>query len=93
MHDYHVVMTSIGVAELKAKLSEYLRVVRKGHEVTVMDRDQPIARIIPIQGAGALTIREPTSAYGSLSRVPLPPPAALRVDAVAFLLEDRRADE
>lgn len=86
-------MTSIGVAELKAKLSEYLRVVRKGHEVTVMDRDQPIARIIPIQGAGALTIREPTSAYAALAQVPLPPPAALRVDAVAFLLEDRRGDE
>ena len=86
-------MTSIGVAELKARLSEYLRVVRKGHEVTVMDRDQPIARIIPIQGTGVLTIREPTSAYAALSQVPLPPPAALRVDAVAFLLEDRRGDE
>ncbi|CAN5922094.1 hypothetical protein BH11GEM2_BH11GEM2_33730 [soil metagenome] len=86
-------MTSIGVAELKAKLSEYLRAVRKGQEVTVMDRDQPIARIVPIHGAGALTIREPRSAYGALANVPLPPPAALRVDAVALLLEDRRGDE
>ena len=88
-----MVMNSIGVAELKAKLSEYLRVVRKGQEVTITDRDQPIARLVPIAGTGALTIREPTSAYAALADVPLPPPVLTRVDAVALLLEDRRGDE
>ena len=86
-------MNSIGVAELKAKLSEYLRAVRKGREVTITDRDQPIARLVPIAGTGALTIREPTSVYSSLGDVPLPAPALTRVDAVALLLEDRRGDE
>ena len=86
-------MNSIGVAELKAKLSEYLRAVRKGHEVTITDRDQPIARLVPIAGTGALTIREPTSVYAALADVPLPAPVLTRVDAVALLLEDRRGDE
>lgn len=37
----------MGVAELKAKLSEYLAQVRAGEEVVVTDRGRPIARIGP----------------------------------------------
>jgi prevent-host-death family protein len=40
-------MTRVGVAELKAKLSEYLARVRAGEEVVVTDRGRPIARIAP----------------------------------------------
>lgn len=86
-------MKTVGVAELKARLSEYLRSVRKGHDVTVMDRDQPIARIVPYETQSALTVREPLIAYRTLGDVPLPPPAALQLDAVELLLADRRMDE
>ena len=92
--DYHVTMTkSVGVAELKARLSEYLRAVRKGHDLTIMDRDQPIARVVPYAASGPLVVREATSGYRTLGDIPLPPPAHLRVDAVDLLLEDRRAYE
>ena len=37
----------MGVADLKAKLSEYLARVRAGEEVVVTDRGHPIARIVP----------------------------------------------
>ncbi len=40
-------MVTVGVAELKAKLSEYLARVRAGEEVVVTDRGRPIARIGP----------------------------------------------
>jgi prevent-host-death family protein len=40
-------MRTARVAELKARLSEYLRVVRGGQTVTVLDRQTPIARIVP----------------------------------------------
>lgn len=95
MYDYHVTMTvrPVGVAELKAKLSEYLRAVRKGHDLTIMDRDQPIARVIPYEAAGPLVVREPLTRYRTLGDIPLPPPANLSIDAVALLLEDRRTDE
>lgn len=73
LHDYHVTMTRVGVAELKARLSEYLRAVRKGHDLTIMDRDQPIARVVPYAASGSLVVREPTSSYGTLGEVPLPP--------------------
>lgn len=90
--DYYVTMKRIGVAELKAKLSEYLRAVRKGDEVTVYDRDQPIARLVPYAASRTLAVREPTRAYRTLGDIPMPPAADLAIDAVELLLEDRRSE-
>jgi prevent-host-death family protein len=93
MYDYHMTMKTVGVAELKARLSEYLRSVRKGHDVTVMDRDQPIARIVPYAASSGMLVREPLATYRTLGDIPLPPPAQMQVDAVELLLADRRGDE
>lgn len=41
-------MTTASVSELKAKLSAYLREVRRGGEVQVTDRGVPIARLVPL---------------------------------------------
>lgn len=38
-----------GVAELKAKLSEYLARVKAGEEVVVTERGRPVARLVPIE--------------------------------------------
>jgi len=44
---------SAGIAELKAKLSEYLSRVRAGEEVLVTDRGKPVARLVPVgEGVG-----------------------------------------
>ena len=86
-------MKPVGVAELKARLSEYLRAVRKGHDLTIMDRDQPIARVVPYVASGSLVVREPLSEYRTLGDIELPPPVLMSVDVVELLLEDRRADE
>lgn len=40
-------MTDVRIAELKAHLSEHLRSVRNGDTVTVLDRDTPVARLVP----------------------------------------------
>lgn len=40
-------MRDVGIADLKARLSEHLRSVRNGGTLTVLDRDTPIARIVP----------------------------------------------
>jgi prevent-host-death family protein len=37
----------VGIADLKAHLSEYLAEVRAGETIVVCDRRTPIARIIP----------------------------------------------
>jgi prevent-host-death family protein len=37
------------IAELKNNLSRYLDHVRSGGSVLVLDRDQPVARIVPLE--------------------------------------------
>jgi prevent-host-death family protein len=37
----------VGIAELKARLSEYLARVQAGEELIVADRGKPVARIVP----------------------------------------------
>jgi prevent-host-death family protein len=79
---------TVKVAELKARLSEYLRAARRGHPVTVCDRDTPVARLVPYQAEGEpLTVRSP---IGALHDVALPAPLGRRVDSLAALLEDRQ---
>ena len=79
-------MSDVGIAELKARLSEHLRSVRNGNTLTVLDRDTPIARIVPY-ATQPLEIRK---AKRRLRDLKLPPRLSRRTDSVAILLEDRR---
>ncbi|MDX2052537.1 MAG: type II toxin-antitoxin system prevent-host-death family antitoxin [Polyangiaceae bacterium] len=45
-------MKSASISELKANLSRYLGMVRRGSEVEVLDRGVPIARIVGLSSAG-----------------------------------------
>lgn len=45
-------MSTASVSELKARLSAYLREVRQGGEVQVLDRGKPIARLVPLAAEG-----------------------------------------
>ncbi len=91
--DYHVTMSErrVRVAELKARLSEYLRLVRRGHSVTVLDRDTPVARLVPHDAPG-LRVREPARRV-RLRDMPLPPPLDLGgVDIVDLLRAERQGE-
>ncbi len=91
--DYLIVMKQVMIADLKAKLSEYLRYVRQGHTVTVLDRHTPVARLVPYEQQTVLRVREPTGPYGGkIGKVPLPEPADLDVDVVDVLLELRQME-
>lgn len=78
-------MSDVRIAELKARLSEHLRAVRNGGTVTVLDRDTPIAMIVPY-ATPALEIRK---ARRRLRDLTLPRKPAKRTDSVAILIEDR----
>jgi len=83
-------MDTVRIAELKARLSEYLRRVRRGRALTVTDRETPIAQIIPYQaGAASLTIRHPMPDAPRLAAIRMPPPLAIKVDVVQLLAEER----
>ena len=76
----------VGIAALKARLSEHLRAVRKGRTITVLDRDTPVARIVPYT-AEPLETRRATRRPRAV-RIPAPPSA--KTDSLAILLDDRR---
>jgi prevent-host-death family protein len=85
-------MEKVGIAELKSRLSEHLRRVRRGRPLVVYDRDTPIAEIVPYRAEGpVLTIRPPRAGAPRLRDVELPPPLRLRRDVVAVLLEERQS--
>jgi prevent-host-death family protein len=83
-------MKQVRTAELKSRLSEYLRAVRHGETITVLDRDTPVAQIVPVRQRASLRIRKP--APGSLppNRVALPKALGLKIDVVDLLLEERQ---
>jgi len=58
--DYHDVVKSVGVKQLKSRLSEYLRLVRSGEIVLVTDRDEVVAELRPArrQFSGADSLDE-----------------------------------
>lgn len=88
---HNIVMRQVGIAELKARLSEYLRAVRRGETISVLDRETPIARIVPATERTTLYVRRPAASAPALNRVPLPgKPLKLSVDIVDLLLEERQ---
>lgn len=78
---------SVRIAELKSHLSAYLRRVKRGETVTVMERDTPVAQLVPLQASHpSLHVRR---ARGKIGELRLPPPLRMRSDIVKLLLEER----
>jgi prevent-host-death family protein len=46
-----VAQTTVGIRELKARLSTYLKQVKAGASLIVTERGQPIGRIVPIKSS------------------------------------------
>jgi antitoxin (DNA-binding transcriptional repressor) of toxin-antitoxin stability system len=78
-------MSKIGIADLKAHLSQHLRTVRGGRTLTILDRDTPVARIVPYNTEGPLEIRRATRRPSDLQL----PAASGVTDSLSVLLQDR----
>lgn len=79
-------MKKVGIADLKARLSEHLRSVRKGRTLIVLDRETPVARIVPY-AAEAVDVRRATRRLRDLTPAP---PLSTPTNSLAVLLDDRR---
>lgn len=83
------------VYETKAKLSEILRIVRKGKRITITDRGREVARIIPIAEDEGIEHRiADLRAAGILSppatrKLPGPESGVSRPGALARFLRER----
>ena len=86
-----MVMKQVRIAELKAKLSEFLRAVRGGESIAVLDRNTAIAQIVPIRERPGLRTRKPDPGSPAPNKVPVSKPVALKIDVVELLLEERQS--
>jgi prevent-host-death family protein len=78
-------MKTVGIADLRARLSEHLRAVRRGKVLTVVDRNTPVAQLVPIDNP-SLDIRPATRLPKDIPASPAP---VAKTDSVALLLADR----
>lgn len=84
------IMKTVQIAELKARLSEYLRGVRAGQPLTVLDRKTPVARIVPVGDAKPrLTIRKADRKAPAFGSIRWPTVLSVPGDIVDVLLEER----
>lgn len=81
---------TVGIAELKARLSHYLREVRAGRTVTVLDRGRPVARLVPVERKPELVTRKPPAGAPALRDIEPPRPLGIDIDVMALLDEERR---
>ena len=80
-------MNRANIADLRAHLSQYLRAVRRGERVIVLDRSTPVAVIIPYEEWARVSVRPPRIALHS---VQLPRRPIGKTDPVETLLAERR---
>ncbi len=86
-----MVMSSVSIADLKARLSHYVSLARRGRTVTVTNRDIPVARLVPLEEKGdVLVIHRPDPAAPPPAKVKLPPALKTKRDVVEILLEERQ---
>jgi antitoxin (DNA-binding transcriptional repressor) of toxin-antitoxin stability system len=77
-------MRQSSVSYLKAHLSAELKAVQAGEIVVVMDRDHPVARLVPLADASDIEVREPLQHFGFQRPAPL-----ISGGSLEALLEDR----
>lgn len=82
-------MKRIGIAELKAHLSENLAEVRRGEVIEVVDRKTPVARIVPYRPTKEPFEIRPAARKVRLGDIPMPRRSRVKQDIVELLLEDR----
>ncbi len=84
-------MRQVGIAELKSRLSEFLRIVQGGESIAVLDRNRAVAQIVPMRERSGLRIRKPAINSPKPNKVLLPKTIAATVDVVRLLLEERQS--
>lgn len=90
--DYDLVMSSVSIADLKARLSHYVSLARRGRVVTVTNRDIPVARLVPLEEKrAALVIHRPGPGAPAPANVKLPPLLKTKRDIVEVLLQERQS--
>jgi prevent-host-death family protein len=86
---------TVGVRELKARLSEYLRRVRTGETIVITDHGRPVGRIVPadqpLEARLEAMVESGSLAWSGQKLEPIVPAARVRGEpSVAELLIQER---
>ena len=90
-----MVEMTVGIRELKAQLSAYIRQVKAGGTVVITERGTPVGRIVPLSPSIEARVRELADtglvAWSGRKLAPLAPVARTRGQRLVadLLLEDR----
>jgi prevent-host-death family protein len=88
--------TTVGIRELKARLSIYMQQIKAGETLVITERGKPIGRIVPlrpsVEGRVQELARAGVAAWSGRRLVPLAPVARAqdRQTVADLLLEDRQ---
>lgn len=97
-YSYNVVMSghvlkdmkSVNIAKFKAELGKYLGYIRRGEEIIVLDRSEPLARVLPFKAnTSPLIFEEPLEDPKKLIGLRFNPLKNRGVDSLQFLIEER----
>lgn len=81
--------TTVKIADFKAHLSEYLRNVRNGHPLTLVDRHTPVAQVVPYSDKpGRMVVRKATLRP---AQIKLSAPFHKKIDVLRYLSEERQS--
>jgi prevent-host-death family protein len=86
---------TVGIRELKARLSSYMQQIKAGETLVITERGKPIGRIVPLRPSVEGQVQELTraglAAWSGRRLAPLPPVARARgrQTVADLLLEDR----
>ena len=86
---------TVGIRELKAHLSSYLRQVKSGASVVITERGKPVRRIVPIRPSPEARLQDlieaGLAAWSGQRLSPVPPVTHTRGEQMVadLLLEDR----
>ena len=83
-------MKTVRIAELKAHLSVYLHAVRKGARLRIMDRNTPVAELVPLPQGPLPPLPSRGARGGRPGDFVFPAPLDPPIDTLAELLDDRK---
>jgi prevent-host-death family protein len=93
--DGAMIQTTVGIRELKARLSAYIKQVKAGATLVITERGQPVGRIVPLSPSAEIRAQELVQAgliaWSGHKLAPLAPVARTRdrQTVADLLLEDR----
>lgn len=81
-------METISISNLKTHLSSTLKKIKTGSRFIVMDREYPVAEIIPYKPITKLKIKVASQKFNPKLQLKI----QLKIDPLKYLLEDRNKE-